>query len=152
MATPSTTSSPLEREKAAARLDHFLSVLYLYPNCLDVDDVELLAQRERELSNIYKMAGRAFFCTYVFGVAAYFGMRKGTMPYFKDIMMQGTLCVAGSFLAANMAEKVSAEMFYNRVMFQMADKYNFTAEEVMDLQRNLNQYYIQKDREADMKR
>ena len=69
-------------------------------------------------------------------------MRKGTMPYFKDIMMQGTLCVAGSFLAANMAEKVSAEMFYNRVMIQMADKYNFTAEEVMDLQRNLNQYYI----------
>ena len=32
----------------------------------------------------------------------------------------------------------------------MADKYNFTAEEVMDLQRNLNQYYIQKDREADL--
>ena len=110
------TTSPLEREKAAARLDHFLSVLYLYPNYLDVDDVELLAQRERELSNIYKWAGRAFFCTYVVGVAGYYTMRKGTTPYFKDMMMQGTLCVAGSFLAANMTEKVSAEMYYNRVM------------------------------------
>ena len=34
----------------------------------------------------------------------------------------------------------------------MADKYNFTPEEVMDLQRNLNQYYIQKERDNDLKR
>ena len=130
--------SALEREKAAARLDHFLSVLYLYPNCLDVDDVELLAVREKELSSIYKYAGQGFFCAYFIGVAGYFAFRKGTTPYFKDVAMHGVLGVGGTFLAANMAEKVAAELYYNRIMVQMADKYNFTAEEVMDLQRNLN--------------
>jgi hypothetical protein len=37
-------------------------------------------------------------------------------------------------------------------MMNLVEKYNFTPEEVMDLQRNLNQYYIQKDRESDLKR
>ena len=135
-------TSALEKEKASARLDHFLSVLYLYPNCLEVDDVDLLAQREQELSMIYKYAGRGFFFTYYLGAAGFYGFRKGTMPYFKDVMMHGVLGVTGTFCAANLAEKVAAETYYNRIMIQMADKYNFTAEEVMDLQRNLNQYYI----------
>ena len=91
-------------------------MLYLYPNCLDVDDVELLAKRETELSSIYKYAGRACFCAYFIGVAGYYGMRKGTTPYFKDVVMHGALGVGGTFLAANLAEKVAAEMYYNRVM------------------------------------
>ena len=50
-------SSAIETEKASQRLDCFLSVLYLFPNCLDVRDMELLVQRENELSKIYKYTG-----------------------------------------------------------------------------------------------
>ena len=42
--------------------------------------------------------------------------------------------------------------YYNRIIMSLVDKYNFNPEEVMDLQRNLNQYYIAKDRETDLKR
>ena len=40
----------LEREKAAQRLDCFLSILYLYPSAIDVKDMDLLAKREKELN------------------------------------------------------------------------------------------------------
>ena len=131
-------TSALEKEKASARLDAFLSVLYLYPNCLEVEDVDLLAQRESELSLIYKYAGRGFFFTYFIGVAGFYGFRRGTTPFFKDVVMHSVLGVTGTFCAANISEKIAAETHYNSIMIQMSDKYNFTAEEVMDLQRNLN--------------
>ena len=56
----------------------------------------------------------------------------------------------GTYLSAMLSEKVAAELYYNKLLIQLADKYNFTPEEVMDLQRNLNQYYIKKDRESDI--
>ena len=43
-------TSALEKEKAAQRLDCFLSILYLYPNCIDVKDMEMLSKRESELT------------------------------------------------------------------------------------------------------
>ena len=116
-------------------------MLYLYPNCLDVKDVELLAKREKELTTIYRYAGQGFFCLYYAGVAFNF-FRRGARPYFKDVIMHTVLGVTGTFGSAFVCEKVAAELYYNRVLIEMADKYNFTAEEVMDLQRNLNQYYI----------
>lgn len=60
------------------------------------------------------------------------------------------LSVGGTFITAMVAERLASELYYNKVLIQMSDKYNFTPEEVMDLQRNLNQYYIQKDRESDL--
>ena len=59
---------------------------------------------------------------------------------------------AGAFTSAYLAEKIAAETYYNQIMIQLSDKYNFTPEEVMDLQRNLNQFYIQRDREQDLNR
>jgi hypothetical protein len=70
--------------------------------------------------------------------------------FFRDFLKHSVLCVGGSFVSAKLAEKVAAETVYNQVLIDMANKYNFTPEEVTDLQRNLNQYYIQKDREADL--
>ena len=109
-------TSAYEKEKASARLDHFLSVLYLYPNCLECDDVDMLAQREQELSRIYKYAGRGFFFTYFIGAGAFFAIRKGTMPYFKDVVMHSVLGVTGTFCTANIAEKVAAETYYNKLL------------------------------------
>ena len=60
------------------------------------------------------------------------------MPYFREVVKHSILCVGGTFIAGRMAERIAAEMYYNQVMIQLADKYNFTPEEVMDLQRNLN--------------
>ena len=105
----------LEREKASSRLDCFLSVLYLYPNCLDVKDVELLAKREKELTTIYRYAGQGFFCLYYAGVALSF-WRRGARPFFKDVIMHTVLGVTGTFGSAFICEKVAAELYYNRVL------------------------------------
>ena len=59
-------------------------------------------------------------------------------PYFKDIVKHTILGVGGTFVFARTAEKIAAEMYYNKVLINLSDKYNFTPEEVMDLQRNLN--------------
>ena len=144
--------SALEREKAAQRLDCFLSILYLYPNAIDVRDMDMLAKREQELNKIYVYSARGFLGLYILGVAGHFGLRMGSMPYFKDVVMHSILGLFGTFGIGKVAEKVASEFYYNQVMISMADKYNFTPEEVMDLQRNLNQYYIKRDRESDLNR
>lgn len=38
--------SQVEKELASQRLDCFLSVVYLFPNCLDPRDMDLLSKRE----------------------------------------------------------------------------------------------------------
>ena len=142
----------IEREKAATRLDCFLSVVYMFPNCLELDDMNILAKREEDLSKIYKFSAQAFFATYMVIFAGHSLFRKGSMPYMRDFAKHGILSIAGTFASAEMADKIAAEGYYNTVLMQLVEKYNFTPEEVMDLQRNLNQYYIQKDRESDLKR
>ena len=113
--------------------------------------MDLLSRRDVELQKIFKIGGYGFLGLY--GITALsMTMMKGRMPYFRTFMKHSILAGSGTFCAALGAEKVCAELFYNKVMIQLADKYNFTPEEVMDLQRNLNQYYIKKDREADINR
>ena len=114
--------------------------------------MDLLAKREQELDMIFKYSARGFLALYCVGFAAHFALRKGTMPYFKDVMAHGVLAIGGTFITGYGPEKVASEFYYNHVMISLADKYNFTPEEVMDLQRNLNQYYIKRDREADLNR
>mmetsp|Transcript_11648 Transcript_11648/g.8507 ORF Transcript_11648/g.8507 Transcript_11648/m.8507 type:complete len:115 (+) Transcript_11648:125-469(+) len=111
--------------------------------------MELLSQRDTELTKIYRYSGRGFFFAYMAGVLGFYVMR-GRTPYFRDVVKHSVLSVSGMFGVALMSEKVAAEMYYNKLLIQLADKYNFKPEEVMELQRNLNQYYIKKDREADL--
>jgi hypothetical protein len=101
-------------------------------------DMELLKKREDELSKIYTYSGRGFFCTYVLGVAGYYFMRGRSTPFFKSVMKHSVLSIGGTFLTAMVAERLASELYYNKVLIQLSDKYNFTPEEVMDLQRNLN--------------
>merc|ERR1712079_292226 len=112
--------------------------------------MELLAKRETELNMIYKYSARGFLGLYLLGVCGYQVIRKGSTPYFRDIIMHGILGLGGAFTIGYLSEKIASELYYNQILIQQADKYNFTPEEVMDLQRNLNQYYIKRDREADL--
>ena len=128
-----------------------MSVVYLFPNCLEPMDVELLAKRDTELQKIYKWSGYGFLGMYAL---ASFGSicMKGRLPFFRTAVKHSILAGTGTFCAALGGEKVAAELYYNQLLISLADKYNFTPEEVMDLQRQLNQYYIKKDRESDLAR
>jgi len=67
-------------------------------------------------------------------------------------MKHSVLALSGTFAVALGSERLASELYYNKLLIQLSDKYNFTPEEVLDLQRNLNQYYIKKDREQDISR
>ena len=137
---------------AAQRLDCFLSVVYLFPNVLDPMDMEHLRKREEELTNIYQYSGRGFFAAYVLGVGAYYALRGKSAPLFSTFMKHSVLALSGTFAVALGSERLASELYYNKLLIQLSDKYNFTPEEVLDLQRNLNQYYIKKDRDQDIAR
>lgn len=100
--------------------------------------MELLGKREGELSKIYRYTGRGFFFSYLAGVTGYYIFKGRSMPFFKNFMKHSILCIGGTFIFALAAERIASELYYNRMLIQLADKYNFTPEEVMDLQRNLN--------------
>ena len=113
--------------------------------------MDILAKRDIELTKIFQYGGYGFFGMYALASVGNIAM-KGRMPYFRTFMKHSILAGSGTFCAALGAEKLAAELYYNKILIMLADKYNFTPEEVMDLQRNLNQYYIKKDREADLNR
>ena len=119
--------------------------------CLEARDMDLLNRREEELTRIYQYSGYGFFGMYTLACLGNIVM-KGRMPYFRSFVKHSILAGTGTFCSALGVEKLAAELHYNKLLIMMADKYNFTPEEVMDLQRNLNQYYIKKDREADINR
>lgn len=95
--------------------------------------MELLAKRENELTKIQQYTGRGFFFMYGLGFMANFALRRGTMPFFKDVMTHTVLMVGGTFVTSRMTEKIAAEFYYNRILINLSDKYNFTPEEVLDL-------------------
>ena len=123
----------------------------MFPSCLEVQDVELLARRDKELTRTFQLGGYGFLGGYV-AVALANIIMKGRMPFFRTFTKHTILAGCGTYCSAMMTEKVAAELYYNKVLIQLADKYNFTPEEVNDLQKNLNAYYIKKDREADLAR
>lgn len=96
-------------------------------------DMELLKKREDELSKIYRYSGRGFFFSYIFGVTAFYFMRGRTTPYFKNVVKHTILCLGGTFGSALLAERLASEVYYNKLLISLSDKYNFTPEEVMDL-------------------
>ena len=144
--------SQYQQEMAAQRLDCFLSVVYLFPNVLDPMDMEHLRKREEELSKIYQYSGRGFFAAYTLGVTAFYLLRGKSTPFFSTLVKHSILALSGTFGVALGAERLASELYYNKLLIQLSDKYNFTPEEVLDLQRNLNQYYIKRDREQDLAR
>lgn len=123
----------------------------MFPSCLEARDVDMLAKREDELSKTYRYGGYTFLAGYgLLSIANIIG--KGRLPYFRNFMKHSILAGTGTVCSALAVEKIAAEVYYNKILIQLADKYNFTPEEVLDLQRNLNAYYIKKDRDADMAR
>ena len=109
-----------------------MSIVYLFPNCLEPRDVDMMVTRETELTKIYRYGGYGFLGTYAFASAASIIM-KGRVPYFRTAFKHFTLAGTGTFCSALGGEKIAAEMYYNRVLISLADKYNFSPEEVMDL-------------------
>ena len=81
------------------------------------------------------------------GVCGYYALRGKSTPLFSTFMKHSVLSLSGTFAVALGSERLASELYYNKLLIQLSDKYNFTPEEVLDLQRNLNQYYIKKDRE-----
>lgn len=71
--------------------------------------------------------------TYILGVSAFYIFRGRSLPYFRNVVKHTVLCIGGTFSAALFAERLASELYYNKLLIQLSDKYNFTGEEVLDL-------------------
>ena len=67
------------------------------------------------------------------GASAFSLMMKDRLPYFRTFFKHSSLALTGTFCSAFIGEKIAAETYYNKILIGLADKYNFTPEEVMDL-------------------
>jgi hypothetical protein len=108
--------SQYQKEMAATRLDCFLSVVYLFPNCLEPTDMDLMSRRETELSQIYKYSGRGFFFSYLIGLTSLYVLRGRGTPYFRDVVKHTILCLGGTFGSAMVAERLASELYYNKLL------------------------------------
>uniref|UniRef100_A0A7S3JBU6 Uncharacterized protein n=1 Tax=Euplotes harpa TaxID=151035 RepID=A0A7S3JBU6_9SPIT len=110
-----------------------------------------MKMREHELNLISKFTTYTFFTLYGIGLASRV-YRKGTYRYARDWMKHLFLFAGGGIGAGLFAEKLACELHYNKVLYLLADKYNFTPQEVTELQRNLNEYYIEREKNEDLAR
>ncbi|CAI2382306.1 unnamed protein product [Moneuplotes crassus] len=145
------TQGQYQKEKQAERLDCFLTITYIYPHVLDPKDVDTLAKRETELTLISKYFTYGTMALYGLGLAARI-YKRGMFPYFSDWVKHAVLFVGGGLGTGLLAEKIACETYYNKILINMSNKYAFTPQEVTELQRNLNEYYIEREREEDLAR
>jgi hypothetical protein len=105
----------VQRDQAAQRLDCFLSMVYLFPNCLESRDVELLARRDKELTNIYRYGAYGFLGTYALAAVGSTIMR-GRLPFMRVVVKHTILAGTGTFCSGLLCEKMAAELHYNKLM------------------------------------
>ena len=91
-------------------------MVYLFPNCLDPRDVDLLVKREDELTKIYQYTGRGFFLSYLIGVAGFYMFRGRSTPFFRDVIKHSCLSIGGTFTSALLVEKIASEVYYNKIL------------------------------------
>ena len=78
-------------------------------------DMDLLVQREKELTNIYRFGGYSFLGVYSAASIGRILVRK-QLPYFKDVVKHTVLAGCGTFCAAASTEKIASEIYYNRLL------------------------------------
>ena len=110
-----------------------------------------MRMREEELNLITKISTYGFFALYGIGLATRM-FKRGNYLYFRDWVKHTALWIGGGIGFGLLCEKLAAEMHYNKLLYALSDKYNFTPSEVTELQRNLNQYYIERERQMDIAR
>ena len=87
--------------------------------------MKLMNLREERLDFINKTVSYSLPTAYLSFVGLWYYF-KGVTPYFWQVMRHGIFATVGFLLGGLIAEKIAAELFYNQVLFSLADKYNFT--------------------------
>ena len=113
-------------------------------------DLEMMSKRDEELSKINHTTSYTFAGVTCFLFITNFILTWRT-PYFSQVLWYLAFGSSGFFLGGLIVEKIAAELYYNKILLDMADKYNFSPSEVVELQWNLNEYYIWRDKEEDLK-
>ena len=104
--------SEVALEQAHQRLDCFMSVLYIFPAVIEPWDLDMLAQRDRELTKIYQYSGWSFAGMYLAAALGTVAMR-GRLPFFRKFVTHTCLAGAGTYISAHIGEKIAAELWYN---------------------------------------
>jgi hypothetical protein len=107
--------------------------MYLFPHCLDQNDMELIKSKEKELKVINYYSRTGFIVAYIAGMGGYLLTRGRSGISVKNIMKHSILALSGTFLTAISAERLAKEIYYNNVLIQLSNKYNFTPEDLDDL-------------------
>lgn len=81
---------------------------------------------------------------YIAGTAVrYF---KGKPVYFRNWIGLILGFGLGSMITYHLADRLAADLYYNRVLIDMANRYNITRQEVISLQTALNKHHLEHER------
>ena len=77
--------------------------------------MDLMAQRDKELTNIFRYGGYSFLGCY--GLASIGSiLMKGRLPFFRTFTKHSILAGCGTYVSAMLSEKIAAEIFYNKLL------------------------------------
>ena len=112
---------------------------YLFPNCLEEEDLRKYNQRERDLKQIRSQSVNIWLASYGLLNIAYIGMRRKqiSVPIASFFVKHLILNIGGAFVFQKTCEKIAMEYHYNQILEEMAERYNFTESEVQELQRGV---------------
>ena len=77
--------------------------------------MDLMALRDKELTNIFKYGGYTFLGGYALTSLGSILM-KGRLPFFRTFTKHSILAGCGTYATAMVSEKIAAELYYNKLL------------------------------------
>ncbi len=90
------------------------------------------------------LSARGFQALYAGGVL--FRYMRGSGFYFRTWTSLGVGLVLGTIATYHISERIACDLYYNRILLEMANRYNISRAEIIKLQTSLNKHYIQEER------
>jgi hypothetical protein len=133
--------SRAEKEKLYSKVDNFLEALFIEPTIFSNEVFHVLKLREKKLKkwlNMGQVSGALFFSSfYLIKI-----LNRGQGFYFKDFWSIVFFTGLFAFAGGRTSEKIGNRLYYEGVLYKLANKYNITDEEIEDLQLKKNEQFL----------
>jgi hypothetical protein len=133
--------SRMEKEKLYNKVDNLLEAIYIEPTIFSHEVLHVLKLREKKLKLWRKtgqISGAVFFpIFYLFRL-----LRRASGFYFRNFWILVTFTGLFAFVGGRTSELIGNKLYYEGVIYKLANIYNITDEEVDDLHLKKNEQIL----------
>ena len=130
-----------EKKELFKKLDNFLEAIYLSPTYFPLEILQALKFREEKLS-FWRTTGQIIGGATFSSIWILYKFRFNPSFYFRNFAYYAIFTGISSYLGGRFAEYTGNIKFYREMILKIANDYNITDEEIIELQQKFNEHVI----------